>query len=175
MKKIITMVCSALLLSITAVAQVEEVEEQQDQAGAGTQMQQTEEQQEQRLDNTTSEEQNEPVDNSAEQENNETTQQNPSMEGTGTSGQDTEQEVDMEAWTSGAEVKVLEDKEGPNNEVVYEHNGKTFYIDREQQQIVEIQKSQLTDADHAVIIRSGAEEETPATKRSTRKSKSEDQ
>ena len=61
------------------------------------------------------------------------------------------------------EVEVLEDKEGPDNQVIYKYQGAFYYVDREQQQLVKIEESQLKDAEHAAIehnpIMSGDEQE----------------
>jgi hypothetical protein len=65
------------------------------------------------------------------------------------------------------EVEVLEDKEGPDNQVIYKYQGSFYYVDREQQQLVKIEESQLKDAEHAAIehnaIMSGDEKEKNET------------
>ena len=57
-----------------------------------------------------------------------------------------------------AEIEVIEDKEGPNNQVVYKYQGGLYYVDREQEQLVKIEESQLEDAEHAAIIKNSMEE-----------------
>jgi gas vesicle protein len=49
------------------------------------------------------------------------------------------------------EIEVLEDKEGPDNQVVYKYQGEFYYVDREQKQLVKIDESQLKDAEHSAI------------------------
>src|SRR5688500_8750572 len=51
-----------------------------------------------------------------------------------------------------SEIEVLEDKEGPNNTVVYKYQGELYYVDREQKKLVEIDESQLKDAEHKAIV-----------------------
>jgi gas vesicle protein len=50
------------------------------------------------------------------------------------------------------EIEVLEEKEGPNNQVVYKYQGELYYVDREQKQLVKIEESQLKDAAHKAIV-----------------------
>lgn len=50
------------------------------------------------------------------------------------------------------EVEVLEEKEGPNNQVVYKYQGELYYVDREQKQLVKIEESQLKDAAHKAVV-----------------------
>lgn len=49
------------------------------------------------------------------------------------------------------EIEVLEDKEGPDNQVIYKYQGAFYYVDREQQQLVKIEESQLKDAEDKAI------------------------
>jgi hypothetical protein len=49
------------------------------------------------------------------------------------------------------EIEVLEDKEGPDNQVIYKYQGGLYYVDREQKQLVKIEESQLKDAEHKAI------------------------
>jgi hypothetical protein len=49
------------------------------------------------------------------------------------------------------EIEVLEDKEGPDHQVIYKYQGGLYYVDREQQQLVKIEESQLKDAEHKAI------------------------
>lgn len=58
------------------------------------------------------------------------------------------------------EVEVLEDKEGPNNQVVYKYQGELYYVDRDQKQLVPIEESQLKDAEHKAIISDDAQDES---------------
>lgn len=53
------------------------------------------------------------------------------------------------------EVEVMEGKEGPHSEVVYQYQGELFYIDREEKKIVKAEESALQDAKHEVIINEG--------------------
>lgn len=50
------------------------------------------------------------------------------------------------------EIEVLEDKEGPNNQVVYKYQGGLYYVNREEQKLVKIEESQLQDAEHKAIV-----------------------
>src|SRR5688572_10681930 len=56
------------------------------------------------------------------------------------------------------EIEVLEDKEGPDNQVIYKYQGEFYYVDREQKQLVKIDEAQLKDAEHKAII-SGNEQD----------------
>jgi len=49
------------------------------------------------------------------------------------------------------EIEVLEDKEGPDNQVIYKYQGEFYYVDREQKQLVKIEESQLKDAEDKAI------------------------
>jgi hypothetical protein len=77
----------------------------------------------------------------------------PSSQYAPTEKSDTENSVGS---TSGSaqqsEIEVLEEKEGPNNQVVYKYQGELYYVDREQKQLVKIEESQLKDAEHKAII-----------------------
>jgi hypothetical protein len=55
------------------------------------------------------------------------------------------------------EIEVLEDKEGPNNEVVYKYQGGLYYVDRDQKQLVKIEESQLQNAEHEAIVSTGSD------------------
>ena len=61
--------------------------------------------------------------------------------------------MDMGATTQPPmqEIEVLEDKEGPDNQVIYKYQGEFYYVDREQKQLVKIEESQLKDAEHKAI------------------------
>jgi hypothetical protein len=56
------------------------------------------------------------------------------------------------------EIEVLEDKEGPDNQVIYKYQGEFYYVDREQKQLVKIDEAQLKEAEHKAII-SGDEQD----------------
>lgn len=60
-------------------------------------------------------------------------------------------------YNQAPELEVVEDKEGPNSEVVYEYEGEYFYVDRDKKEVVKKEKSELEDARHDVIINEGAE------------------
>ena len=68
-------------------------------------------------------------------------------------GADSTNQMDMgaNAQPTMHEVEVLEDKEGPDNQVIYKYQGAFYYVDREQQQLVKIEESQLKDAEHKAI------------------------
>jgi len=60
------------------------------------------------------------------------------------------------------DIEVLEDKEGPDHQVIYKYQGGFYYVDREQQQLIKIEESQLKDAEHKAIehnTMSGGEQE----------------
>ena len=58
-----------------------------------------------------------------------------------------------EATASNEPVEVVDGKEGPNNEVVYEYKGEMFYVDRDKKQIVKVKRSDLKDSDHEVRVK----------------------
>lgn len=49
------------------------------------------------------------------------------------------------------DIEVLEDKEGPDHQVIYKYQGELYYVDREQQQLIKIEESQIKDAEHKAI------------------------
>ena len=59
------------------------------------------------------------------------------------------------AGITAEDVQVVEEKEGPNNEVVYEIDGDVFYVDREKKELVKVKKSDLKDSKHEVEIKEG--------------------
>jgi hypothetical protein len=63
--------------------------------------------------------------------------------------------ADAEGPNFGPEVEVLEDKEGPQNQVVYKINDELYYVDRDQQQMVKVKESDIKDAEHPAVIHSG--------------------
>lgn len=52
-------------------------------------------------------------------------------------------------------VEVLEDKEGPDNQVVYKYQDGLYYVDKEKKELVKIEESQLKDAEHKAIVKEG--------------------
>jgi hypothetical protein len=67
--------------------------------------------------------------------------------------------MDANASAQPAEIEVMEDKEGPNNQVIYKYQGGLYYVDREQKALVKIEESQLKDAEHQAVISSSLKEE----------------
>jgi Ni/Co efflux regulator RcnB len=53
-------------------------------------------------------------------------------------------------------VEVLEDKEGPDNQVVYKYQDGLYYVDKEKKELVKIEESQLKDAEHKAIVKEGS-------------------
>lgn len=51
------------------------------------------------------------------------------------------------------EVEIVENKEGPNSEVVYKFQGEMFYVDRDEKKIVKADESELKDATHETIVK----------------------
>ena len=74
-------------------------------------------------------------------------------EGAGTS-------AGVEQVSFGPMVEVIEEKEGPNHEVVYKVNGEMFYVDREQKQLVKAEESNLKDAKDPAVIHTGSSTST---------------
>jgi hypothetical protein len=62
--------------------------------------------------------------------------------------------VQGEAMTA-PDVEVVKDKEGPDNEVVYQYQGDLYYIDRDKKELVKAKESELQDAKHDVIVEEG--------------------
>ncbi len=50
------------------------------------------------------------------------------------------------------EIEVLEEKEGPNNSVIYKYQGGLYYVDKAEGKFVKIEESQLKDAEHKAIV-----------------------
>ena len=76
----------------------------------------------------------------------------------------TSQSMDMGATAQPPmqDIEVLEDKEGPDHQVIYKYQGELYYVDREQQQLIKIEESQIKDAEHKAIehnTMSGGEQE----------------
>jgi penicillin-binding protein len=72
------------------------------------------------------------------------------------------------ASTQAPEVEILENKEGPNNEVVYKYQGELYYVDREKGQLVKADESQLKDSDEKVIVKEGQSTSDPNASSSNR-------
>ncbi len=69
------------------------------------------------------------------------------------------------------EVVVVEDKEGPNGEVVYKFNDMYYYVDRDKdKKLVKIDESELKDIKHKVIVKTGGKKSGKGTKSSAQKS-----
>ena len=79
-------------------------------------------------------------------------QQGPQMDSTSQSAPN-QDAMDMGATAQPTmqNIEVLEDKEGPDHQVIYKYQGGFYYVDREQQQLVKIEESQLKDAEHKAI------------------------
>lgn len=86
--------------------------------------------------------------------------QDPTNQDTDTRGEnDTEAAPTGDANRTGARdqsfanpIEVLEDKEGPENQVVYEYQGELFYVDREEGKLVKTKKSELKDVNQNKIV-----------------------
>jgi hypothetical protein len=61
------------------------------------------------------------------------------------------------AFNAAPELEVVEGKEGPNNEVVYQYQNEYFYVDRENKKLVKAEASELQDAEHDVIVKDAQE------------------
>jgi hypothetical protein len=73
------------------------------------------------------------------------------QQGVGSTNQMDPASMDANAQPPMQEIEVLEDKEGPDNQVIYKYQGELYYVDREQKQLVKIEESQLKDAEHKAI------------------------
>jgi hypothetical protein len=71
------------------------------------------------------------------------------------------------------DVTVMEDKEGPNGEVVYKFNEGYYYVDRaREKKLVKIEESDLKDIKHKIIVKTGGKKSGKSSKSSsTMKSK----
>ena len=75
----------------------------------------------------------------------------------------TEQQDEMETSDSEQtdaakpmpDIEVVDDKEGPNNEIVYKFLGELYYVDREQKKFVKIDRKDLKDSKHEVVVHEG--------------------
>ncbi len=79
-------------------------------------------------------------------------QPQPSAQGQEGNVTGTENSVSSTNAAPQTEIEVMEDKEGPNNQVVYKYQGGLFYVDKEEKKLVKIEESQLKDAEHKAII-----------------------
>lgn len=69
------------------------------------------------------------------------------------------------------DVTVVEDKEGPNGEVVYKFNDGHYYVDRtKEKKLIKIEESELKDIKHKVIVKTGGKKSGKGTKSSAQKS-----
>ena len=57
--------------------------------------------------------------------------------------------------TTAPDVEVVKDKEGPDNQVVYQYQGDLYYVDRDKKELVKAKESELQDARHEVIVDEG--------------------
>jgi hypothetical protein len=57
--------------------------------------------------------------------------------------------------TTAPDVEVVKDKEGPDNQVVYQYQGDLYYVDRDKKELVKAKESELQDAKHEVIVDEG--------------------
>jgi len=127
MKKLILTVCAAALFCIGSIAQVQD--SASNNLRQGDQVQQgadsTNQQMQQGADSTSQMDPASPSPNAMEM---------------GATAQPTMQDIE-----------VLEDKEGPDHQVIYKYQGGFYYVDREQQQLIKIEESQIKDAEHKAI------------------------
>lgn len=71
-----------------------------------------------------------------------------------------------------SDVEVVENKEGPNSEVVYKFQGEMFYVDRDEKKIVKAEESELKDATHETIVKDAMAQDNSTKDSSTKKDKS---
>ena len=78
----------------------------------------------------------------------------PSTQGQGQDGNGTGTDNSVGSTNAApqTEIEVLEDKEGPNNQVIYKYQGAFYYVDKEEKKLVKIEESQLKDAEHKAVI-----------------------
>lgn len=69
------------------------------------------------------------------------------------------------------DVEVVENKEGPNSEVVYKFQGEMFYVDRDEKKLVKAEESELKDATHETIVKDAMAQDNSTNDNSTRKDK----
>lgn len=70
-----------------------------------------------------------------------------------------------------SDVEVVENKEGPNSEVVYKFQGEMFYVDRDKKELVKAEESELKDATHETIVKDAMAQDNSMKDNSTRKDK----
>jgi hypothetical protein len=94
------------------------------------------------------------IENRTDDATDKTDQDRPSAQGQGQDGNvtGTDNSVSSANAAPQSEIEVLEDKEGPNNQVVYKYQGGLYYVDKEEKKLVKIEESQLKDAEHKAII-----------------------
>lgn len=71
-----------------------------------------------------------------------------------------------------SDVEVVENKEGPNSEVVYKFQGEMFYVDRDEKKLVKAEESELKDATHETIVKDAMAQDNSTKDNSTNKDKS---
>ncbi|MBT1699860.1 hypothetical protein KK083_23435 [Fulvivirgaceae bacterium PWU4] len=71
-----------------------------------------------------------------------------------------------------SDVEVVENKEGPNSEVVYKFQGELFYVDRDEKKLVKAEESELKDATHETIVKDAMAQDNSTKDSSTKKDKS---
>lgn len=58
------------------------------------------------------------------------------------------------------DVDVVEDKEGPDHQVVYKYQGEMYYVDRDKKELVKAEESELQDATQKVMVEEGDQQNT---------------
>src|SRR5690606_25103365 len=115
---------------------------------AGDEIEQSAEQTGENMDQATDEtldEMNQEIESTVEGQNGEQSSENRNDQGNA-------------SLNTAPELEVVEGKEGPNNEVVYQYQGEYMYVDRENKKLVKAEESELQDADHEIIVKDGQEE-----------------
>ena len=82
-----------------------------------------------------------------------------SMDNSSPNAMDNQNTMSSNEQAAPAEIEVLEEKEGPNSQVVYKYQGGLYYVDRDQKQLVKIEESQLKDAEHKAVVSNSQKEE----------------
>lgn len=70
-----------------------------------------------------------------------------------------ESAVTGEERPEAPDLTVVEGKEGPNSEVVFEYEGEYFYVDRNSKEVIKAERSELQDAKHDLIIHENGNDE----------------
>jgi len=152
MKKSILTGCAAVLFSIGTMAQVQDT--------SSTDFRQGVPQNQEGMDSANNQlQQDVPQTQDSVQQGVEQTQDSiqngPSSQrsqGQETGATDTDTSIGANSAAPSQPIEVLEEKEGPDNQVVYKYQGELFYVDREEAKLVKIEESQLKDAEHRAII-----------------------